>query len=856
MTSDVTSIFENGPYQDLIDKINKIRSYGLNKMITIPQIAILGDQSSGKSSVLEAITKLTFPRNIETCTRFATQVNMRRSERDEISAHIDGETDFNVIHKSQTATLDIHNMIDKANSILCSSVEISEKVLEITISGPTLSPLTIIDLPGYINTTVDGQDKSIVQKIREINTRYIKDSRTIILAVVPANVDLNNIFVLGEAENYDKSNERTIPIVTKPDTIEQDLLPSLVNTLLNRRKYMKLGYLVLKNSSYKDIDLPWEDARQREADFFKSSPLWNQVPESRKGRVSVKRFLGELLYTHIRKELPFLKKDIIALISECEKDITSMGPPVSDTSIAKIKYIDCIMKLKTSLTALLDGHYAFEYINQHKSEAGDQTTANDEGRNAEDGDNDEPLILKGDHRFIRSSLQRLYERYNQVMARDKHMLPKDKISKLVLRYKGNELPGFVSFATFTQIYMETLASWHDITKAHVSNIQLYLYEAITSFIAFAVDPLLKDTFTLEFDRFYGLQTAKIDDALDNIFADEDIPFTMNKYYYDNILNSRKAKVEQQIQGLLNKYRATTNVLPAAPFQVEESDVNYNEQLAAEDLQDELQSYCKVARKRIVDVVLLQSIERYMIKQINLYFEMLVVVDENSFTSKFSMTTPSDLAYHVKKRVGFFTDFWKVTAEVVRGHFDLYPAKYEYQDHHDSAKLLADVPSSRRAHRITAAIINDISFTRRSLKKREMRLRRPENKPVKEVLEALSKAALGASDTVDAVDKAATVQREVRHTLQEFVGARARIKYQRTRRIRSKRVWAIKAAEERRFLCDHAGREPKGQELDEHGWCVTCNRHPTSYDPSKPFQYPKHCTKEQDRVLPILAIGAA
>ncbi|KAF9285633.1 hypothetical protein BGZ68_003678 [Mortierella alpina] len=633
---DVTTIFENAQYQDLIDKINKIRSYGLSKMITIPQIAILGDQSSGKSSVLEAITKLTFPRNLETCTRFATQVNMRRSERVELSAHIDGEDDFNTLYTSQMATLDIQKIIDKASSILCSSVEISEKVLEITISGPTLSPLTIIDLPGYINTTIDGQDRSIVQTIREINTRYIKDSRTIILAVVPANVDLNNIFVLGEAEHYDKSNERTIPIVTKPDTIEQDLLPNLVNTLLNRRKYMKLGYLVMKNSSYKDLAMPWNDARQREADFFNSSPLWNQVPESRKGRVSVKRFLGELLYTHIKKELPFLKKDILALIGECEKDITSMGPPVSDVSKAKIKYFDCIMKLKSSLTALLDGHYSFDYINQYKSDVANQdshATANDEGKNSGDDDNDDPLILKGDHRFIRSSLHRLYDRYNQVMNRDKYKLPKDKISELVLRYKGNELPGFVSFTTFTQIYIETLASWRDITKAHISSIQLYLYEAITSYIAFAVDPLLKDTLVLEFDKFHSLQTAKIDDALGNIFADEDIPFTMNKYYYDNILNSRKAKVEQQIQGLFNKYQPATNVIPAAPVKLEASDANYNEQLAIEDLQEELQSYCKVARKRIVDVVLLQTIERYMIKQINLYFDMLIAVDDSVISSR-------------------------------------------------------------------------------------------------------------------------------------------------------------------------------------------------------------------------------
>lgn len=141
-------MFENAIYQDLIDKINKIRSYGINRMLTIPQIAILGDQSSGKSSVLEAITKLSFPRNIETCTRFATQVNLRRSEQIEMSAHIEGETEFNECHRTLDAASDIHLIISEAKDILCSNVQISEKVLEITISGPTLSPLTIIDLPG------------------------------------------------------------------------------------------------------------------------------------------------------------------------------------------------------------------------------------------------------------------------------------------------------------------------------------------------------------------------------------------------------------------------------------------------------------------------------------------------------------------------------------------------------------------------------------------------------------------------------------------------------------------------------------------------------------------------------------
>ncbi|KAF9423948.1 hypothetical protein BGZ76_003592 [Entomortierella beljakovae] len=619
-------IFENAEYQDVIDKINKIRSFGLNKILTIPQIAILGDQSSGKSSVLEAITKLSFPRNIETCTRFATQVSLRRSENSHMSAYIDSEPEFNERYHTQDAKSNIHSIISEANRILCSNIEISEKVLEITISGPTVSPLTIIDLPGYINTTVDGQDKSIVETIRAINTRYIKDSRTIILAVIPANVDLNNIFVLGEAERYDSTNERTIPIVTKPDTVEPDLLPNLVHTILNKRKHMKLGYLVMKNSTFKDIDMSWDMARQQEIDFFKSSTLWGQVPDTRKGRASVEKFLGNLLYTHIKKEIPFLKKDVLMLISECEKEITSMGPPVSNASTAKVRYFECVMKLKCSLTAFLDGHYTLEHISNNKSDLTEQVTSNENTSVSGNSDDDfAPQFLEGDYQFVRSSLEKLYQRFNQALNKDKYILPTNKITELVLRYKGNELPGFISFTTFTQIYMETLVKWHDITKAHVNNMHVYLYKAITKYITFTADPLLKDTFLLEFEKFYSLQTTRMNEVIENIFTDEGIPFTLNKYYFDNILKRRIVKAEQQCQMLVAKLQ----INPAA---IVVADCNYNEHHAVEDLQEELQSYCKVACKRIVDVVLLQSIERHMIKQINLYFDMLIAVDENTIST--------------------------------------------------------------------------------------------------------------------------------------------------------------------------------------------------------------------------------
>ncbi|KAF9946519.1 hypothetical protein BGZ72_000248 [Mortierella alpina] len=589
----MVAVFENAEYQAIIDKINKIRSYGLDRMITIPQIAILGDQSSGKSSVLEAITQLSFPRNIETCTRFATQVSMRQSEREEMSAYIDGEPIFNKNHRHQDATLDIHSIIHEANRLLCSSAEISEKVLEITISGPTMSPLTIIDLPGYINTTMDGQDKGIIQTIRDINTRYIKDSRTIILAVVPANIDLNNMFVLGEAERYDQANERTIPIVTKPDTIEPDLLPNLIQTLLNKRKYMKLGYLVMKNSSFKELDKSWEDARMLEASFFKSSPLWAQVPDARKGRI------------------------------DCEREIANLGPQVSTPENAKAKYFEWILRIKSALVEVLDGKYSLEYINKSTFADQDGMTANDHRNRTDDS------IL--DRRFIRASLHQLYNQYNVAMNTEDYMVHTDEISNLVQRYRANELIGFNSFKTFTQIYAGTLDRWHDLTKSHIANIHLYLHDAIASFLSFSADPLLKDTLLLEFDKFYATQTSKIDETIENIFADESIPFTMNMAYYDNIVENRNTIAQKQVEYLQNQLQ-TTGIDDTHKTAV--VDNKHYEQLAVKELEDHLNSYCKVANKRIVDTILLQTIERYQVKQIGRYFDMLILVDDNTISSRF------------------------------------------------------------------------------------------------------------------------------------------------------------------------------------------------------------------------------
>ncbi|KAG0249685.1 hypothetical protein DFQ27_009848 [Actinomortierella ambigua] len=604
-------------YQGLVDKINNLKHHRLNHVLSVPQIAIVGDQSSGKSSVLEAVTKLLFPRDKGMCTRFATQVNMCREEtlvEDTLSAYIDGEDAFNQRYKVIAADK-FHSVIKEAVSLLCRTSDISEKVLELTLSGPTQSPLTIVDLPGFINTTLDGQDKNIPNAIRTINERYMKDSRTIILAVVPANVDLNNSYVLARAEEHDPKNERTVPIVTKPDMIDKGTLPELIDTILNNRKKMRLGYLVMRNTGFADMDLPWEEARQAEDDFFGRDQAWRSVPKASRGRVSVKKFLGDLLFAHIKKELPLLKREVINKTEELRQELSGMGHAIASTHDARAKFSELTMKLQSSLSANLVGAYSQEYMIQFKDEADEFV----------DG-----LKTQKSLRFIRSSLQKLYQEYNAAMSKyNCEDLETCDIVATVGRFKGNELPGFVSFSIFRKLFGGTHSTWKAITKEHITNMQLYMCEAIKAYLVHEIEhQAVRGVFLDYYLTFYLQQEKRVNTTLEHIFEDELTPFTFNKYYYDTILKVRADKV----QGLIDKlpiasYQAGLPTVHVRNLKVPSADANVNEQNAAEDLGDQLEAYCKVARKRIVDVVLMQTIERHMVRHIGLYFSELIKVDD-------------------------------------------------------------------------------------------------------------------------------------------------------------------------------------------------------------------------------------
>jgi Dynamin family len=142
--------------RNLMNLVDRLRRAGLNTLLQLPQIVVCGDQSSGKSSVLEAITEIPFPRKENLCTRFATEIIMRRESESSISCRIvpnderpqDEQDNLRAFSRSIHNLAELPIIIDEATDLMGLSPQkaFSSDVLSIEISGPDCQPLYVVSI--------------------------------------------------------------------------------------------------------------------------------------------------------------------------------------------------------------------------------------------------------------------------------------------------------------------------------------------------------------------------------------------------------------------------------------------------------------------------------------------------------------------------------------------------------------------------------------------------------------------------------------------------------------------------------------------------------------------------------------
>ena len=193
-----------------MSKVDRLFACGVGQHIDLPQLVVVGDQSSGKSSVLEGLTKLPFPRDSGLCTRFATQITFKRHPTKMTSIYVNPAPNSAPKHQSKLRAWSRPDIVDlKAANFLKimqevqdlmglgsqnesgSSGTFSEDVLRLEISGPDQPHFSIVDVPGIFRKTTEGvtteEDRIMV---RAMVQRYMQNPRSVMLAVIPANQDI------------------------------------------------------------------------------------------------------------------------------------------------------------------------------------------------------------------------------------------------------------------------------------------------------------------------------------------------------------------------------------------------------------------------------------------------------------------------------------------------------------------------------------------------------------------------------------------------------------------------------------------------------------------------------------------
>ncbi|KAK2954178.1 dynamin-related protein [Blattamonas nauphoetae] len=308
----------------IMNKLMKVFAQANVPPIELPQIAVVGMQSAGKSSVLEAIVQRDFlPRGSGIVTRRPLVLHLvqtQGSSEEEWGefGHLPGKrfSDFNEIRRQiELATDDVAG----------TGKAVSKKAIFLTINSPKVVNLILVDLPGLTKVAVGDQPKDIELQILDMIEEYIKSPRTIILAVSPGNVDIANSDALKLAHKWDPQGYRTLGVVTKLDLLDKGT--DAADILTNKVIPLRLGYIGLCLRSQKDIteNKSMKKALEDEEQFFRSHPAYASFSD-KCGTAYLGKAMNQLLLHHISRTLPQIRTQIDTQLAQLEKDLNKFGP--------------------------------------------------------------------------------------------------------------------------------------------------------------------------------------------------------------------------------------------------------------------------------------------------------------------------------------------------------------------------------------------------------------------------------------------------------------------------------------------------------------------------------------------------
>jgi GTPase SAR1 family protein len=494
--TDALNGFVSKDQLDLLDSVDRLRSQGISHYVSLPQIIVCGDQSSGKSSVLEAISGVSFPVKSNLSTRFPTELVLRKTSQMGVSVSIVPDQARSEIerlalsnfHEELEGFEGLPNLIEKAKAAMGISTNgksFSKDLLRVEVSGPDRPHLTIVDLPGLIHSETKQQSASDVGLVQDVVQSYMKEPRSIILAVVSAKNDYANQIVLKLAREADKNGNRTLGIITKPDTLiagseSEDMYASLAR---NQDVSFRLGWHVLKNMDSEKGKYSLADRDIKEKEFF-SHGIWGDMPQSLLGVDKLRTRLSEVLLRQITVELPSLIDEIEVKSVDCRSSLNKLGDARATLSEQQLYLFRISQSFQFLVKSAVDGIYNDPFFGNAKSEPGYQKRIRAVIQNLNQ-DFAHKITKQGHYREVTELDNPDYLSEDQIPITRVQFI--DHIQQLMKRTKGRELPGAFNPMIVSDLFLEQSTLWEGIVRSHVDKVWKAVREFLTHVAAYIAD---------------------------------------------------------------------------------------------------------------------------------------------------------------------------------------------------------------------------------------------------------------------------------------------------------------------------------------------------------------------------------
>ncbi|XP_075628502.1 interferon-induced GTP-binding protein Mx isoform X1 [Balearica regulorum gibbericeps] len=424
-----------------IDLVDSLRALGIEKDLALPAITVIGDQSSGKSSVLEALSGIALPRGNGIVTRCPLELKLKRIPATQAWK---GKICYRNTSTELKSASEVEKAIREAQDVVAGTRgAISDELISLEIRSPDVPDLTLIDLPGIARVAVGDQPKDIGEQIKMLLKKNIGFKETLNLVVVPCNVDIATTEALKMAQEVDPSGERTLGILTKPDLVDRGTEESIINVIRNLVIPLKKGYMIVKCRGQEDIHnkLSLATAIQQERKFFETHKHFSVLLEEGKATIpNLAEKLTSELVKHIVKILPTLESQIREMLQKTLQDLQKYRRGTPRTQSEKLFFLTDLIKL----------------FNEDIS----QTTRGEEQ-------------LFGNEIRLFTKIRREFQTWGVILLECTTKVKKNvpsEVWKYEEQNRGREFPGFINYRTFEDIIKEQIIALEEPAIEILNNV--------------------------------------------------------------------------------------------------------------------------------------------------------------------------------------------------------------------------------------------------------------------------------------------------------------------------------------------------------------------------------------------------